>query len=575
LAPQGRRVWAVVGRAAWGAYPAAYWLAYLLVALALILSGGCRDSKGRRAKAGKPKTDAQTEQRAGAEGEGIADRVPPCRAPESPAPRAFGGSLKVLLEQEPPHLDPLDDPPQVTLDVLGGLIYEPLVECGDGRIHASLAERWEWTSDRTRLVLQLRSGVRWHDGKALTAADVQASLEAFLRGRSRQSVPAAALAEVTAVEMGPEGAIRLRVARPGAGILHALCDVPIVPAAFARSARGKAGALRERPVGTGPWQLTAWERGRQIRLTRNPFAWRGAAAPEEIVLEIEVDPWRALVRARSGEVDLATVPSGHYPDQVRRAARSAQVELRRVPGERFSFLAVNHRGPVLADVAVRRALSLLWNRAALSAEVHHGLVVPIAAPLGSVAAAPFDPKVAARTLTEAGWRDENGDGIRERGGVPLRLDLGHAAAAGGSFDIELRRFSTNLQRAGVRLEVAQVEPAALLQKVRAGDFDLVPLTWRGRKGEDPASLLGQGGRFNHGGFRSPRVQALLDELRAAETDELRDGVIPRLAQAIAEELPAIFLYRHDSVVLVTRRVRGLCSESGRLDLRGVWLEPPA
>ena len=130
--------------------------------------------------------------------------------------------------------------------------------------------------------------------------------------------------------------------------------MPIVPAAFARSGRGKAGALRERPVGTGPWQLSAWERGRQIRLTRNPFAWRGAAGPEEILFEIEVDPWRALVRARNGEVDLAPVPPAHYPDQVRRAARAAQVDLRRVPGERYSFLAVNHRSPALADLAVRR-----------------------------------------------------------------------------------------------------------------------------------------------------------------------------------------------------------------------------
>jgi peptide/nickel transport system substrate-binding protein len=544
----------------------AVWIAYLLGA-------GC-GSKGQRSKAGKTRTDAVAEQRAGAEGD-AAQPLPVCRSGRAPAPRVFGGSVKILLEEEPPHLDPLDDPPQVTLEVVGGLIYEPLVECREGRVQAALAERWEWTADRSRLLLQLRSNVQWHDGTPLSIADVQASVDAFLRGRSRLSVAAAALRDVTGVEASPEGAVRLRVARPGVGVLHALCDVPIVPAALARSGRGKAAALREHPVGTGPWRLAAWERGRQIRLARNPSAWRGPGAPEELLFEIERDPWRALLRARKGEVDLAAVTASHYPDQVRRAARAAQVDLWRVRGERYSFLAVNHQHAALADRPVREALSLLWNRAALGAEVHHGLAQPISAPLGTVAPAAFDPKLAAQRLGEAGWLDENGDGMRERGAVPLRVGLSHAGTGGGALEIELRRFSTNLQRAGVRLEVSQVEPGALLQKLRAGDFDLVPLTWRGRTGEDPAPLLGTGpaGLSGPGASRSPRIQALLEELRGAETDEVREGAVPRLALAIAEELPAIFLYRHDSVVLVRRRMRGLCSDSGRVDLRGAWLEP--
>jgi peptide/nickel transport system substrate-binding protein len=288
------------------------------------------------------------------------------------------------------------------------------------------------------------------------------------------------------------------------------------------------------------------------------------------VFELEPDRWRALVRARTGQVDLARVSAEHYPDQVRRAALAPEISVRRVREERTSFLAVNHRQLPLSDLAVRRALSLLWNRAGLADELHQGLAEPIAAPFGQVDAPAFDPKLAARTLTEAGWRDDNGDGMRERAGAPLQVALLHAGARGVA-EIELRRFSANLYRSGIRLELVSLDPGALMQRLRSGDFDLAALSWNGRAGEDLTSLFGGSGRFNHGGFRSARVEALLDRWRRADTGELRDRATQQLASTLAEELPAIYLYRHDQVVLVHARVRGLCSDSGRLDLRRVWL----
>jgi peptide/nickel transport system substrate-binding protein len=533
--------------------------------LALAASAACRESRGP-ARAARAKTEAGP-QRAGAGLASDVEIVPTCGEAETGAPGAFGGVLKVLLNEEPPHLDPLDDPPRSTLEVVGGLVYEPLIECRAGTYNPALAERWEWNEDRTRLQLQLRSGVQWHDGEPLTAADVQASLEAALR--RPLSVAAASLAEVKAVEAAGAGAVRLRVSSGGAGVLDALCDVPIVPAAASRGARRR--NLREHPVGTGVFRLAGWERGRRIRLVRHTSAWRGASAAEELLFEVDSDPWRGLVRARSGQFDLASVPSQHFPDQVRRAALSPRVLLRRVREERTSFLAINHRHAPLSEQAVRRALSLLWNRAGLADELHQGLAEPIAVPFGEVPAPAFDPKLAARTLAEAGWQDENSDGVRERAGAPLRVGLLHAAA-GGVVEIELRRFSSNLYRAGMRLEVSTVEPGVLLQRLRSGDFDLAALSWRGRAGEDPSPLFGGAGRFNYGGFRSARVESLLDQWRRAESPELRDRASRKLAAVLAEELPAIYLYRHDQVLLVRDRVRGLCSDGGRVDLRRAWLQ---
>jgi peptide/nickel transport system substrate-binding protein len=539
-----------------------------------VLSAGCRRSAEGTAGTARARVETAREQRAGAGGDEGPAPIPAC--PDGPTQtRTSGGRMTVLLEHEPPHLDPLEQPTREALTLLDRLIYEPLVECRDGRVDPALAVRWEAVPQENRLHLELRPDLRWHDGVPVTAADVQASIEAFSRGRSRRSVVASALADVVAVDAQPGGRVRLRLRQPWAGVLAALCEIPIVPAALARSTRGKAGQLRERPVGTGAYRLVEWARGRQIRLQRNPTWWRGPAALEEMVFDIEPDGWRGLQRARRGEVDLMpVVPAQHYPEQLRPAARAREVELGRVRDERHSFLALNPRVPALADPAVRRALSLLWNRQALSQEVHQGLAEPAAAPFGALPAPPFDPKLAERTLTQAGWLDQNGDGVRERQGAVLRLGLLQAEPVPAGRAIEIRRFSSNLARAGIRLEVSALDPAALLARVRAGDFDLAPMVWRGRQGEDPGPMLGQGGHQARGSGSTSQVQALLAELRAAETPDVRPALFARLAVAIAKELPVIYLYRHDDLVLHTRRVRGLCQEGGRLDLRGVWLDPP-
>jgi peptide/nickel transport system substrate-binding protein len=482
--------------------------------------------------------------------------------------------LRVHLEAEPPHLNPLQDGHQVILRVVSGLVYETLVECkGDGYT-PGLAETWEESADGLRWQLRLRAGARWHDGRPVTPVDVQVTLEPLLRSSARLPTLRAMLADLDAVEVFPERVVRLRLRRRSRLVLRALCEVPILPAELLRGTTSQLAALGRQPVGSGPFRVAAWERGKRIRLVRQQPAGIGPPFVNEIVFEIDSDGARALSRTRRGEIDvLPRLLETHYPDQVAPGAVRETLQLYRLSPQRYSFLVVNHRHPLLADLRVRRALSSLWNRARFAEEVHRGLAHPIGAPpFGVVPVPPFDPEAAGRLLDEAGCRDGDGDGVRERSGVPLRLTL-LEIAGGKSVAAEIRAYAHDLRRAGLSVEVVPVDAATLLARMRQGDFDLAPMMWEGLPDDDPGALFDPRGELAFTGYRSPVLAALLDELRLADGPPVRAPILQRIAELLAGELPVIFLYRHDVAALVARRVHGLAGEGGRLDLRGVWLDP--
>jgi peptide/nickel transport system substrate-binding protein len=494
-------------------------------------------------------------------------------APERDAQR--GGVLRVHLESEPPHLNPLLDTLQVIDRALGELVYQTLIECRGDRYLPALAEGWEVSPDGLRLTLRLRPGVRWQDNKPLSPIDVQATLEYLMRSPNRSAVLHAMIADLEGVDIFSDRTVRLRLLRPSDLTLRALCEIPILPAEPIRAGGAPWAQLLRSPLGTGPFRVAAWERGKRIRLVRSrpPDAGTGPWL-DEIVFEIDTDAARALTRLRRNEIDiLPRVAEAHYPEQVSRAALREMLGLYIQSPERYSFVALNTRRGVLAAPAFRRALSLLWDRTRFAEEFHHGLTHPIGAPtFGQVPADKFDRARAAQVLDEAGFRDTNADGVREVGGAAIRLvfllPAGARTLAG-----EVKAFAMDLRRVGILLDTATVDAPALVARIERGDFEMAALSWDGRKDEDPRLLLASQGDFQHTGYRSERFSTTIDLLRAALSPSGRAPFLQQLAEILAEDHPALFLYRHDVPLLVSRRVHGLSAVGERLNLQSVWVDP--
>ena len=486
-----------------------------------------------------------------------------------------GGLLKVHLEAEPPHLNPLLDTVQVIDRVVGGLVYETLIDCSGEAYRPGLADTWELSSDGLRLIMHLKAGARWQDDKVFTGLDVQATLEHLMRSPNRSALLHAMIVDLEGVDILPDRMVRLRLARPSDLTMRALCEIPILPAEPLRTGGARLALLGRSPVGTGPFRVAAWERGKRIKLVRG----RAQSLPDGPLLdgidfEIDADPARALTRVRRGEIDvLPRVSEVHFPEQVSQATLRDALDLYLLQTHRYSFVALNTRRGVLADPAFRQALSLLWDRARFASEFHHGLVRPIGAPsFGSAPADKFDRSLAGLLLDQAGFRDTDGDGVREVGGAPIRLTF-LVPASSRTLSAEVRAFAMDLRRAGILLDTSNLDGATLFSRVERGDYDLCGLTWDGRQDEDPRLLLTGQGDFQYTGYKPERYGAAIERIRGASSPAARAPLLKELADLLATDRPALFLYRHDVPTLAAKRVHGLAAVGDRLDLRSVWVDP--
>jgi len=495
-----------------------------------------------------------------------------------PAPEHRGGSLRFHLDGEPPNLMPLGDAESSALQVTG-LVYEPLIDCSDGTYRPALAESWDVSDDRMRLAVRVRSGVKWHDHRAFGVMDVQATLEPLLRKGNDAAALRAALADVASVELVTERTIRLVLKRPSDLVLRALCDIPILPEHILHGTRAESAPIARQPIGTGPYKFAGWERGKRIRLERWPDYWGAQPGVDEIVFDVDNDAVRALNRTRRGEIDvLSRVLDVHYPEQVEPTTLHGGAALYRLASRRYSFLVVNSAHYPLSDARFRRAIAMLWDRKRFAGELHNDLARPIGGPPiagpasgDDVPPPKFDRAGAIALLEEAGYRDTNADGVRDREGKPIRLTMlepaGHKL-----FNVEARAFVLEMRKAGVLVDLVSTDSATIMLRLKKGEFDLAPMTWQGAPDDVPAALFGSDGAFNYGAYKSSALDAMIDEARAAAGPAARAPVLERIGKLLTDDQPAIFLYRYDVPALVAGRVRGLAAVGDRFDLRRAWLE---
>ena len=288
------------------------------------------------------------------------------------------------------------------------------------------------SKDGLRITYHIRKGVQWQDGAPFTADDVIFSWEQIMNPDN--FVPS---------RLGYEDISRIDKVNDYTIVVHLKKKFAPFVATFFTMSNTTYGVIPKhlldkfhdlnrteyanKPVGTGPFIVAAYDKGTMIRFVANPHYWRGAPKLKEIDYRFIGNDNTALTLIKTHEVDF------YY-----RAAQSMAPSLRDIPGTRvvlapftrFTDLGFNAGTPALSDVRVRKALAYGTDRDELIEKVTQGVSMPadsdqppyLWAHDSRVTRYPYDPKEAQALLDAAGWIS-GPDGIRHKDGLALQLTL--------------------------------------------------------------------------------------------------------------------------------------------------------
>jgi peptide/nickel transport system substrate-binding protein len=289
-----------------------------------------------------------------------------------------------------------------------------------------LATDWSVSDDGLVWTVDIRTDAVFSDGEPVTAEDVAYTFTTA--GESGGLTDVTALDEAVAVD---EDTVELRLDRPQSTFVNRLVSLGIVP----EHAHGPDYARN--PVGSGPFTLVQWDEGQQLIVERNDEYYGEKPEFERIVFQFTGED-ASIAAASGGQVDMAAVPS--------------QLATTEIPGMRLVPVpSVDNRGimfpyvpdegrttddgkpignDVTSDLAVRQAVNHAVDREALVEGVLEGYGSPATGPVDNLpwhepesAIEDADPERAEQLLDEAGWVDEDGDGVREKDGVPAAFTL--------------------------------------------------------------------------------------------------------------------------------------------------------
>jgi peptide/nickel transport system substrate-binding protein len=452
-------------------------------------------------------------------------------------------------------------------------VYDPLVWLSpEGQFVPGLAERWEVSQDGRVYRFYLRQDVEFHDGTALNAAAVCYNLDRIVDPQTKSAKAIGLLGPFEGCRAVDEHTAEVSFSSPYAPFMSVASQVYLAIASPA--------ALQEwgdeyqfHQVGTGPYKFGEYVPRDHLTLVRNGdydwappfFEHQGPAYLQEIEFRFYGDPATRAPALESGEVDvmgeIAPVDAARLDDDERFNLLPVPV-----PGEPLQ-MHVNTARPPTDDLRVRQALLVAMDRQAIVDAVFMGYSPPAFGPLNR-ATWGYDPSVetlyphdsaqAERLLEEAGWRDTDGDGVRDQDGQPLTLETklmswGYLPEVGQMLQEQYRQV-------GIQLDLQVLAFPAAVQAAAEGKHHLIPFTL---SSSDPHILSSSyhssqaEGGFNWSKVRDEELDALLDAGMVALDEQARAAIYAEVQQRIMRNVYVLPIRDYVNLNVASARVRGL------------------
>lgn len=462
-----------------------------------------------------------------------------------------GGVLTAILSPEPPSLNLALQQVQGT-QMVASKIYESLLQYSKKLEPVpSLAASWNMSADRLTYTFHLQTGVKWHDGKPFSSADVVFTYKEILSKTPRTRGLMDNVAELSAPDANT---VVFKLKKPYSAFLYAhdIGGGAILPKHLYEGVELGKNPYNNAPIGTGPFKFAKWERGSHVELVRNPAYWRkGLPYLDGITFRVIPDAASRRLAIEQGTV-LQAVSGDIDPVDIARVSKLPNLKTTREGGEYWStmnWVEFNTAQAPMDDKRFRQAVMYAVDRKFLVEKIAFGQGTVATGPIHhntrfydpNVRRYDYDPKKAIALLDEMGLKPD-AKGVRVTlGFIPLPY--------GEVYRRQAEFIKMQLGKVGITINIEAGDVASWVKRIGNHDFQL------GTNGVfqygDPAigvartylsTNIHKGLMFsNTSQYKNPKVDELF--AKAAEArDAERQALYSEIQKLLVEDVPVMWVY---------------------------------
>ena len=465
-------------------------------------------------------------------------------------------------------------------------IYDTLVQYKEesAELEPGLATSWENSEDSLTWTFHLRQGVTFHDGTPFNAEAVLFSLNRqhdkthpFHKvGGSYIYWIATGLAEIvdkiTAVD---DFTVQIRLKTAYAPFIYTIAITPF--SIVSPTAAQKWGdEFSNNPVGTGPFKFVQWDRKDKIVLAANDAYWDGRPMLDRVIFRSIPDNSVRLIELQQGSLHAMEFPN---PDDLEQIRDDETLELIAQPGMSIGYLAMNMNKPPFDNLKVRLAINHAINKSVIIEHLYQGMGIPAKNPIpptlwsydDSIEDYAYDPELAKRLLTEAGYPDGFETTLWA---LPVpRPYIPDGRALAEALQSELRNID-------IETKIVTFDWGTYLEKTKYGEHDMAMLGWSADLG-DPDNflyfLLSKSSAEKPAGniafYRSDEMQDVLEQARAISDREKRVSLYQEAQQIFHKDVPWVPLAHAKQILVINKKVRNLKLHPLKWRyFRQIWIE---
>ncbi len=502
----------------------------------------------------------------------------------TPDPDAInrGGTFIQSSFSDPENLNPVLSVDNASNEVIS-YIFNAVVTLDpkDGSVIPDLAERWEISDDNLVFTFYLRKDVTWHDGEPFTAHDVKFTYDITL-DENVNSPNRSGLADILTPEqivVLDDYTIQFTLSQVDAAFLVSqIAANSIVPRHILGEMTPEefnAADFNNAPIGTGPFMFREWVHDDHVAMVKNPNYFEGEPNLDFVYYKIVENQTVEFAQLQTGEIDYAPVTAAFWEE----AQKTANLECTTYPDLGFLFYIYQldpEKSPLFLDVRTRQALLYGLDRQAFVdsialglADVAHSTIPPISWAHNPDNEPKYDYNVekAKALLEEAGWKDEDGDGVREAHGVmgvqdgtPFSFSI-HTNAGNNERESAMVAAQQYWAEIGVEAKPVAVEWNALLAELtETFEYEIIIVGFGWGVDPDQKSMWhtdSYGNGFNMNKYSDPRIDELLDAALKTTDQEKRKEYYYEMQHILAQQVPAPIIYFRRNTVCWNKRVHGL------------------